>query len=316
VIDDPCEAGLSPELELSASERLVLISFRLSMMEADITAEGSGSKGGLKRRDRDAEVMRAIGIIKALAADAPRWAIDVRNAADVTRRDSVHDTLCSAGETLGRHISSRPRALMVLIDAVIFDPWSGGAKWQSAIRQEQLAAVAQRLPALQPQDLATVQQEYEASVRRLRRRSVAFGGRTSSAFERLPKPVGESLQSATAWVRSLHVDVVDVAVRAEVMTRLVVIEAEHDEEKARRVVQSIQERLAVVAAKQEELVAKIRDLRGINLILQTENRELRRQLQEECQRAQMAEQALRAALDHIFDAPLALSAAPASEGGR
>ncbi len=97
------------------------------------------------------------------------------------------------------------------------------------------------------------------------------------------------------------------------MTRLVAIDAEHDEEKARRVVQSIQERLAVVVEKQEALTAKLREMRSLNLLLSAENRQLRMQLQEQRERAQIAEAALQTALDHIFGALPALPAADRME---
>ena len=308
-MEDSEHDQLTPELELAVGEQLVLTSFRLAMMDADIDAEDRQEKSDLKRRDRDAEVARAIGLIKALPANAPQWALDFREVTDVHRRDNVYDGLRMAAQAFGVQIQERPRALMVLIDAVIYNPWSQDARWHNDVHQRQLESVAQCLPALRPRDLATVQQEYAASLRRLRRRSAKLGLDTSGAWAKLPHPVSAALQSAASWVTSFHVDVVDAAIRAEVMTRLVVIEAEHDGEKAKRVVQSIQERLAVVAAKQEELVAKIRDLRNANVVLEADNRELRRQLLHERRRAQLSEQALKAALDHIFDAPLALSPA-------
>ncbi len=308
VIEDSIEAPLSPDLELDVFERLVLTSFRFAMMDADIAAESSDAKVELKCRDRDAEVMRAIALLRAMAHDAPRWATDFRESVDLRSREQVYEAFCTAAESFGGAITSRPRALMVLIDAVVFDPWSGKCIWQPAPREAQLESIAGRLSVLEPRDLAIIQREHVASIRAVRLRSTKLGEFTTTKLASLPEPVGEALTSVGVWLKSFDTDVVESAVRADLMTRLVAIDAEHDEEKAKRVVQSIQERLAVVVEKQEMLAAKLREMRRLNQLLDAENRELRRQLQEERERAHVAEAALRTALDHIFGAAPALPA--------
>ena len=304
---DVYDGKLSSDLELSVVEQFVLTSFRLSLMAADLEAETSDTRRELKRRDRDAEVLRAMELVRVPSIDEPQWVFDFRRSTDPNSREGVNAAFCSAVDAFGATITSRARSLMLLIDTVIFNPWSGGAEWRTRDHHNQLARVAGALSSLDSHDLNMVQREYETSLRRLRRTSAELGEGVSAVLERLPDSVGGGLKSAALWMKSFDTDVVDTALRAEVMTRLVVIQAEHDEEKAKRVVQSIQERLAAVAVKQEELGAKIRELRNVNMLLSSENRELRRQLQEERQRAQLAESALQAALDHIFDPPIALT---------
>ena len=306
VMEDSIESPLSPDLELDVFERLVLTSFRFAMMASDIAAESSAAKVELKCRDRDAEVMRALALLRAMPHDAPRWAIEFRESVDPRSREQVYEAFCTAAGLFGSNIASRPRALMVLIDTVVFDPWSGKCSWKPAPREAQLESIAGRLSALEPRDLAIIKREHVASIRAVRLRSTKLGESTETTLARLPEPVGEALTSVGVWLKSFDTDVVESAVRADLMTRLVAIGAEHDEEKAKRVVQSIQERLAVVVEKQTLLTERLREMRGLNQLLSAENRELRRQLQEERERAQVAEAALRTALDHIFGAVPAL----------
>ncbi|MBU8817828.1 hypothetical protein KL864_18170 [Mycolicibacterium goodii] len=299
--DDRQEPALSEELELAPDEALVLTAFRLAMMDADIAAESSASKVEAKCRDRDAEVLGAIHQLRNLPSAVPAWVNDFRSRVDLASRHDVHAALVVEAGGLGAHIASRPRSLMVLIDAVLFDPWSGKGAWNTRQREEQLSAFAETLTGLQSRDVQAIERECGTALREVRRRSTNVGETTASALGRLPGRLGDTLTSAVVWLKSYNADVVRSAVRAELMTRLVVIEAEHDEEKAKRVVQSLQELLAVVAEKQQELVNKLQEMRRLNALLSNENRELRRQLIEERERTQLAEIALQAALDHIAE---------------
>lgn len=299
---EQADRAVSPELELSPFEQLALASLRLVMMDADIAAESSADKVEAKSRDRDAEIMSAISLLRSLPEAAPPWVSEFLASVDIGNRDDVYQGFRATGLTFGTHVRPRPRAMMVLIEAVMFDPWSGKLSWHSATREKQLAVVEKYLPDLEPHDLGTIKREYVAAVAAVRRNSTKLGDTTTRALSKLPTPVGEALTSMAVWLKSLNADVVESAVRADLITRLVVIEAEHDEEKAKRVVQSIQERLAIAAEKQAVLAAKLREMRKLNQLLDRENRELRRQLGEERERAELAETALRAALDHIHNA--------------
>jgi hypothetical protein len=302
VVEEPTEPTLSPDLELTVLERLALTSFQLTMMQADLAVESAASKQEVKRRDLDAEVMRAIGTLRSLPPDLPPWARDFRQSTAAFARDQVRTAFCEAAESFGATIVSRPRAMMVLIDVVMFNPWSGSCRWKTANREAQLTKVAGYLPPLEPRDLANIQREHGESVRAVKQRSTKLGEYSVSQLAKLPDSIAEAIASVAVWLKSFDTDVVDSAVRADLMTRLVAINAEQDEEKARRVVQSIQERLAVLVQKQEALTAKLGEMRSLNFLLSAENRELRKQLQEERERAQIAEAALATALDHIFGA--------------
>ena len=93
----------------------------------------------------------------------------------------------------------------------------------------------------------------------------------------------------------------------DLITELVIIDAEHDEEKAKRVVASIQERLATVSEKQRVITEELQRYRNAFHLMTAENRELRRQLIDERERARLAEVALEVALERICASPLALT---------
>lgn len=96
------------------------------------------------------------------------------------------------------------------------------------------------------------------------------------------------------------------ALRAEVITRLVVLGEEHDEEKAKRVVQALQARLDTVSAGITALGQRIRELSdandalaGENAALAAENEALRQHLEDERRRAKTAEATLQVAIERI-----------------
>lgn len=89
------------------------------------------------------------------------------------------------------------------------------------------------------------------------------------------------------------------AVKLDVLTRLVVLDAEGDGEKARRVVEGLQARLDEVSARITGLAEQIRRLRADNERLTAENRELRERLQTEHDDAQVAGAALQVVIERL-----------------
>lgn len=88
-------------------------------------------------------------------------------------------------------------------------------------------------------------------------------------------------------------------IKLDVITRLVILEAEGDDEKARRVVESLQARLADVTAKIRELAQQMRALAETNVRLTKENEELREQLREQHRQAELTETVLEVVLDRL-----------------
>lgn len=108
--------------------------------------------------------------------------------------------------------------------------------------------------------------------------------------------VGAAASRLTGWSAR---QVVADAVKLGVVTRLVVLREQCDEEKAKRVVEALQARLGEVSAKISQLAEQIRQLSEQNQRLSAENRRLRARLRTEHDEAQLAEAALEVVLDRI-----------------
>ncbi|MFC9355156.1 hypothetical protein ACFTZB_01035 [Rhodococcus sp. NPDC057014] len=100
----------------------------------------------------------------------------------------------------------------------------------------------------------------------------------------------------TSWTTG---QVVADAMRLDLIARCVLIEAENRDEKQRRVVQSLQERLERVVADGERLLDRIRELSRENARLTAENKELREELRRQHADAKRAEGALEVILDRL-----------------
>ena len=94
-------------------------------------------------------------------------------------------------------------------------------------------------------------------------------------------------------------EVVIEAIKADLITRLVIINAENDDQKAKLVVEALQQRLAVVAKRLEQLGDEIRNLRKANQRLSSENRALHQQLTAERAQARFAHATVEVALERI-----------------
>jgi hypothetical protein len=93
--------------------------------------------------------------------------------------------------------------------------------------------------------------------------------------------------------------VVGAAVKLDVVARMVLLDAENDEAKARLVVEGLQARLDEVGTTLGRLAEQLRRLSAENSRLTAENVELRRQLEAEQAEAQAAGAALQVVIDRI-----------------
>lgn len=93
--------------------------------------------------------------------------------------------------------------------------------------------------------------------------------------------------------------VVGDTVRLHLVTAMVLIATQHDDEKARRVVESLQARLVEVTASIATLGERLRTLSEDNARLTRENKKLRSELQDQQSQARVAESALEIVLDRL-----------------
>lgn len=94
-------------------------------------------------------------------------------------------------------------------------------------------------------------------------------------------------------------EVVAAAVKLDVVTRLVILDADGDEEKARLVVQGLQARLDEVTVKIARLGEQLRRLSADNARLTEENQRLREHLESERVEARTAETALQVVIERL-----------------
>lgn len=89
------------------------------------------------------------------------------------------------------------------------------------------------------------------------------------------------------------------AIKLDLITRLVFLDAQNDDEKARRVVEGLQVRLTEVTGKIAQLAEQLRVLAEDNTRLRADNTELRDKLREQHTQAQLAGTALEIVLDRL-----------------
>jgi outer membrane murein-binding lipoprotein Lpp len=105
--------------------------------------------------------------------------------------------------------------------------------------------------------------------------------------------------AGSRWTGWSAGQVVIDAIKLDVVARLVILDAEGDDEKARRVVEGLQARLDEVSSKVRQLSEQIRALRAENQRLSAENEQLRAQWEAERDDATMAETALQVVIGRI-----------------
>ncbi len=94
--------------------------------------------------------------------------------------------------------------------------------------------------------------------------------------------------------------VITDAIKLDLVTRMIF---EEDDEKARRVAESLQQRIVELATLTNRLAEEIRELSKDKARLTAENRELRKRLRQQYEQAQLAETALDIVVDRLSDDP-------------
>lgn len=243
---------VAAELALTREEGLALLSFQYRMLQRDIAAESSDRRKAKKRPVRDE--FRS-GLVAALArfadtggaAELEPWAREFVEAFSAESSNRLQ-ALEEGHRVLGAHLDRRSRALLVLINLYAFDPWDD-AKWVQKTRREALLEVQGAIPSLRPEDLHSVESEYKAANRALRRKALTWK---------------RAIADGAAGLGLAHFGggaSVDDIIKVEVITRLVLIDAEGDDEKARKVVEGLQERIRSLAEQITHAADTIRSLR-------------------------------------------------------
>lgn len=365
---------VAAELALSPEEGLALTCFEYRMLQRDIAAESSDKKKAKKRPVRDEFRSASVNAVSKLAegdaaADLKPWASEFIARFSLDSPSGRLSMLEEGHVELGKHLTRRSRALLLLIDLYGFDPWTD-AHWVEKTRQATLTEVRQAIPSLRPEDLESIASEYKAVIRALKRESIRWGrvlliagggvalgvltaglaapiigaavggalyglsgaaatsaglaalGGGSLAAGGLGMAGGTALiagvggvagaGTATAggkWTGWTAGQVVADAIKLQVVTRLVLIDAEGDDEKARKVVEGLHERIRGMAeqvANAADLVRSLREeisaLKDANEQKDAELEQLkaeRKEAEEHLDELELAQSALELAADRI-----------------
>lgn len=351
--------NVAEEMRLDADEMLVLTLLQQFMIGRDLIAEKNAKRAQSKQRFRDGFAQVATMAHWSRGDDLPEWAREAAAAVAARVPSQQRRPIEEAGPVFGGQVQRRSRAMLLIIELVAFQPWSGGVDWVPAARREALAVVASHLSALRPGDLRAVTNEFDAVLRALARRNVRWGRVAAASAAGLVLGVasmgvaapaigaavggllgfsGAAATSAglaalgggsvaaggfgmaggtvlltglgalggvgagaagsrvTGWSAS---QVVAAAVKLDVVARMVLLDAEGDEAKARLVVEGLQGRLDEVTTTIGRLAEQLRRLSTDNDRLTAENKELRRRLEAEQAEAETAQTALEVVIDRI-----------------
>lgn len=161
----------SEELVLTELERVVVGAMKVRLLRGDRAAASSEARRSVRSGQINAcveEVRDALGRV-----DDASWANDLASdlaVADAEIRAGVVD---DAVADLGALVTSRSRALLVLIEVCLFVP--DEAAWNGRARQRTLRDLTSALPVLELSDLERVVREVSAARRALARRQVRWG---------------------------------------------------------------------------------------------------------------------------------------------
>lgn len=337
------DADTVPErLTLTADEDLLLTAWQYRMMQRDIAAD-TGRHGTSKRVVRDEFRRDALTTLRGRGRhDYAHLAVADAAGAIVSRRaragesdthagteQSNHTTagtasfalLEDAGPDLARHLASRSRSLLLLIDLYGFEPWTDG-KWGVKRRQSSLREACAAFPKLREEDLTAVVTAYRDAIKALTTKSMSwrklalvgagglglgvltgglaapviggvfgtavlgytgaaatsaglaalgggsiaaggFGMAGGAAFIAGAGGVAGAGAAATAAhsARFTTGQVVADVVRLQVVTRMVFIDTEGDDEAAKAVAVALREKYAVLAKKAAELARRVAEVR-------------------------------------------------------
>jgi hypothetical protein len=347
------------EMTFTSDEVPVLTLLQQVMIGQDLIAEKDAARSAVKQRHRDELAAAASAAHWSRPEELPEWAREHAKLIAARVPAQQRGTIEAAAAEFGAYMTSRSRALLMLVELVTYEPWGAEARWVSSARRKGLEVVAGHLAVLRPGDLRAVTGEFEAVLRALARRNVRWGRVAVASAAGLAVGVasmgvaapligaaiggalgfsgaaatsvglaalgggslaaggfgmaggtallagvgaigGASAGAAGSRIRGWSsAEVVAAAVKLDVVTRLVILDADGDEEKARLVVQGLQTRLDEVTVKIGRLGEQLRRLSADNTRLTEENQRLRKHLASERAEARTAESALQVVIERL-----------------
>lgn len=155
--DDP--ASLTPEL--IPVDVAALRCLQVRMMQRDVAAGNTKSHA--------AKELRLQQFVAASSQGLRECGFGERGEAP-----GIDDIVAQASERAAL-VDQRSRAVAVLIELMVFNPWPDTTKWDDKIRQDELAAATRDLAGASMDDLELLVREFAVVMKQLRRKSIRWG---------------------------------------------------------------------------------------------------------------------------------------------
>ncbi|MEV0297524.1 hypothetical protein [Nocardia sp. NPDC050710] len=148
---------------LEASEVPALRALQVRMMHAEVVAE---------RREK-LSAQRSEQLAAVVAALVSGGNVAGAGEPGDPARDLVRILADAPG--LAAEFTERDRAVILLANLLVFDPWTGRVGWTQKVHRAASAEVAALLPGLRPDDYDAMRRELDAVLKQLRRKSIRWG---------------------------------------------------------------------------------------------------------------------------------------------
>jgi len=257
--------ALEDEIALGREERLILITLQCRMMEADIAATRRASGVEAKRDGKNAIARGLVSEVFALPTDGGEIGsgveAEMRAMLGEHAPEHRHLMVGATAPVACAHVADRSRALIILIDLVLFRPWN----WVGKAHDQALREAVSLLPGVGEGDLAKINRYRASAVRAaalhnrdLHRVLVSVAARSLLIPKALPSSVGLPLDDA---VPSAFESLAS-AYRLELVTRIVLLDTQHDLAKAKLAVVALHKRVAELSTKVRLLADLVADYRA------------------------------------------------------
>ncbi len=163
--DNPDPDGLTEDSpELTPLDLAALRSLQVRMMARDVAADSNAKFIAAKTAHLEQFVFETSQCVAEIDGTAD----------DGEERPGIDDIITSAARRAAL-VDDRPRASMVLIELMVFNPWPDGTKWDDKVRMAELEAATDDLAGVSPDDLEVLVREFDVVMKKLRRQSIRWG---------------------------------------------------------------------------------------------------------------------------------------------
>ncbi|MEU8901171.1 hypothetical protein AB0C65_35260 [Nocardia sp. NPDC048505] len=158
---DPADSAERWRLE--PSDIRALRALQVCVMQGEARADGR-EKSALRRAEQLAQFAASVAAEVGLGA-----------AGSVPNEANDLDRILAAAPALAAGVTDRARAVVVLAELMVFNPWTGGVVRKAKEHRAVLAETAGLLPQLRADDYTAMCRELDLVSKRLQRKSIRWG---------------------------------------------------------------------------------------------------------------------------------------------